>query len=138
MINDANTLSEIRKDWNGVELLRDKLQRSAFAAASGIGGTFPFVLANAAHNLPFFHAYGVLNDVLEQLAKERHFTCKSTKLGALMNNSKNALPWHDFNLVDEGRDFRNKVAHEGDLLNRGDCWKYVDAVKAELCGWKVL
>jgi hypothetical protein len=103
-----------------------------------IGGVFPFALLNAAHNLPFIHAYAVLNDVLERLAYEGHFTCKSIFLGELLKRSEQALRWHDFALISAGATRRNDVAHRGQLLDRGDCWKYVDAVKVELSAWGVI
>jgi len=138
MIKDTDTLAEVRKDWNGVEALRAKLQRSAFASAGILGGSFPFTLSNAAHNLPFFHAFAVLNDVLEALKKEGHFKCKSSFLGALVDASETALPWNDFSTIKKGVGRRNDVAHRADLLERGECWKYVDAIKLELSAWGVV
>lgn len=138
MIADANVLSEIRRSWRGVEILRTKLQASAFASVGVLGGRFPFDLANAAHNVPFIHAYSVLNEVLIQLAKEGHFQCKARFLGELMERSEKALTWQDYSLVHEGVTRRNDVAHRGKLLSRGDCWKYVDGVKVELLGWAVI
>jgi hypothetical protein len=138
MIRDAPALAEIRKNWAGVETLRTRLQVSAFASVGILGGHFPFVLSNAAHNLPFMHAFAVLNDVLKQLVLEGHFQGKSIFLGALLQNSEKALPWRDFALVSVGVDRRNDVAHRGQLLDREECWKYIDAVKAELSGWGIL
>ena len=86
MISDKTAAEEVEKNWAGVEALRGKLKRSAFASTGVVGGVFPFALADAAHNLPFIHAYSVLNDVLEQLASEGHFTCKSHFLGALLED----------------------------------------------------
>lgn len=88
MIRDATALAEVRQSWGGVEALRSRLQVSAFASVGVLGGSFPFVLANAAHNLPFIHAYAVLNDVLEQRAAEGHFNCKSIFLGELLKKSE--------------------------------------------------
>ncbi len=138
MIRDPNALAEIQQSWAGVEALRSTLQVSAAASMGIIGGAFPFALSNAAHNLPFIHAYAVLNDVLEQLADEGHFNCKSIFLGELLKRSEQALQWQDFALIRAGAARRNDVAHRGQLLERGDCWKYVDAVKAELSAWAVL
>jgi hypothetical protein len=138
MIRDATVLAEIRKNWDGVEALRTSLQVSAFASVGVIGGTFPFALLNAAHNLPFMHALAVLNDVLKQLALEGHFNCRSIFLGALVEKSETALSWRDFALVSIGVDRRNDVAHRGQLLDTGECWKYVDAIKSELSGWGIL
>ncbi len=131
-------LAEVQQSWAGVEALRSRLQVSAFASVGFLGGTFPFTLSNAAHNLPFIHAYSVLSDVLKQLAIEGHFNCKSIFLGKLLPKSQNALVWHDFALVHAGYGRRNDVAHYGELLKRDECWKYVDAVKAELLGWRIL
>ena len=138
MINDSNTLSNIVKEWNGVELLRNKLQRSAFGSRGVVGGSFPFALANAAHNLPFIHAYSVLNEVLIALEKEGHFNCKSIFLGKLLEASKKELPWNDFSTIESGVGRRNDVAHRADLLERKECWKYVDAIKLELSSWGIV
>lgn len=138
MIQNETALVEIQSSWVGVEALRSTLQVSALASVGVIGGIFPFALSNAAHNLPFIHAYAVLNDVLEQLAVEGHFTCRSIFLSELLKRSEHVLRWQDFPLIAEGAARRNDVAHRGKLLDRGDCWKYVDAVKAELRAWAVV
>lgn len=66
MIKDTLTLKEIRKEWQGVEKLRDSLSLDAMAsfAMPTLGGHYPFTLAKAAQNLPFIHACAVLNVVL--------------------------------------------------------------------------
>jgi len=138
MINDDDIHAGIKEDWNGVELLRNKLKRSAYASTGMMGGTFPFALANAAHNLPFIHAYSVLNEVLIALQNEGHFVCKSMFLGKLLQASENALPWNDFSTIEAGVGRRNDVAHRADLLERGECWKYVDAIKLELSSWDII
>ena len=138
MIRDRNALAEIQQSWAGVEALRSTLQVSAAASMGIIGGVFPFVLSNAAYNLPFIHAYAVLNDVLEQLADEGHFNCKSIFLGELLKRSQQALQWQNCALISAGAARRKDVAHRGQLLERGDCWKYVNAVKVELSAWAVL
>ncbi len=122
MITDTNRLAELRKDWAGVDALRSRLKRSAFA--SGIGGRFPFALADAANNLPFIHAFGVLNNVLLSLRDEGHFRCNSIFLGALLAASETSVPWTDFATIKKGVDRRNDVAHRADLLGRGECWEY--------------
>ncbi len=137
-IKDVDTLSEIKHDWNGVEALREKLQVSAFASMGMLGGLFPFALSNAAHNLPFIHAFSVLNDVLITLDKEGHFKCGSIYLGALVKASETALPWNNFSTIKIGVGRRNDVAHRADLLEREECWKYVDAIKLELSSWGIV
>jgi hypothetical protein len=138
VISDTTVRAEVRQSWAGLEALRVRLNVSAFASGGVIGGSFPFALLDAAHNLPFVHAYAILNDVLEQLATEGHFRCKSIFLGALIGMSETALPWQDFVLISTGVTRRNDVAHRGELLDRSDCWKYVDAIKVELSAWGVI
>jgi hypothetical protein len=114
VIRDATELAEVQANWAGLEALRSKLQRSAFAPVAGaIGGTYPFALANAAHNLPFIHAFAVLNDVLEQLAKEQQWPYQGRVLGRLLEDSEQALPWRGFGLIEAGAERRNDVAHRG-------------------------
>ena len=139
MIRDASALREIQQSWNGVEILRERLKVSAFASMSDFGGMFPTLLANAAHNLPFLHACAVLNDVLEQLRDEGHFDCRYRFLGTLVMASRDKISWRDYALInDKVVKRRNGVAHHAELLDRGDCWKYVDAKKDELRGWGVI
>jgi hypothetical protein len=139
MITDVTALAEIRKSWEGVEQMRAKLQRSAFAtAAFGIGGVFPHVLADAAHNLPFMHAHAVLNDTLQQFAAEGIINCKSRYLGPLMAAAIPVLSWQDLSVIQIGIDHRNDVAHRAKLLPRGECWKHIDAIGRELKAWGII
>jgi hypothetical protein len=138
MIADLTALEEMRSAWNGVEVLKGRIQVGLFASGGIIGGVYPFSVADAAHNLPFLHAYSVLNDALQQLASEGKFTCKSIFLGKLLQESEKVLPWNDFALIKSGANRRNDLAHHGDVLPRDDCWKYIDAIKTELTLWGIL
>ncbi len=137
MITDRTALAEIRESWKGVEALRGRLQ-TALLGAFAQGGWSAIFAADAAHNLPFVHAYAVLNDVLEELAGQGRFTCKSIFLRKLLEASEKTLPWRNFALIEEGAERRNGVAHRGEILPRGDCWKYVDAIKQQLVAWDIL
>lgn len=95
MISDTVVLAEVRKSWQGATIIRERLTVGLIAAVGSLDGIFPHFVADAAHNLPFVHACSVLNDVLEQLAKEGHFNCGSWHLGALVDKSKKALPWNN-------------------------------------------
>jgi hypothetical protein len=138
MIADLTALQEIRSAWNGVEALRERIQVGLFASVGIIGGVYPFSVADAAHNLPFLHAYAVLNDTFQQLASEGKFICNSIFLGKLLQESEQVLPWNDFALIKSGAGRRNDLAHRGDVLPRDDCWKYIDAIKTELTLWGIL
>ncbi len=138
MIKDTAKLNEIQACWNGVEILRGKIQRSLFAALGSLDGTFPFAAANAAHNLPFMHAMSVLNDVLRALAKEGRFNCGSRGLGRLLDAAKDDLQWVDYHAIREANRLRVGLAHRGELLPRADCWKHIDTVKTQLVAWSVI
>ena len=97
---------------------------------------FVIFAADAAHNLPFMHSYAVLSDVLLQLAREGRFECKNIFLGKLLSESETQLRWINFRLIKEGADRRNDVAHRGEVLPRGDCWRYIDAIKEQLVVWE--
>lgn len=138
MISDATVLTEVRESWQGVTKMRERIKVGLFAAPGLIGGTFPHYVADTAYNLPFVHACSVLNDLLEQLAKEGHFNCGSRFLGALVKASKASLTWHDYSLIAEIVDKRNGIAHEGDLVPRKECWRYIDEIEKQLQEWGVL
>jgi hypothetical protein len=139
MIRDATALSEARKNWAGVEALGVRLQVSAFASMGILGGAFPFRLLDAACNLPYIHAWSILNDVLLQLAIEGHFCYRSKSIKHLVKASQPpALPWQNYAFIKAGVPRRNRVAHRGELLDREKCQQYIDAIKAELQAWHII
>jgi hypothetical protein len=75
---------------------------------------------------------------LLQLAKEGHFSCKSIFLGKLIKASEKKLPWQAFALIKEGAKRRNDIAHHGAVVPRGECWKYIDAIKTQFLAWGIL
>ncbi len=100
-------------------------------SASGgvIGGGATHKLRNISHNLTLLFAFSVLETVLKQLRDEGIFSEKYSGLKKLMHSSKkNGLTWVDFELVDEAREERNKIAHEQKTLERAECWKFIDAI----------
>jgi hypothetical protein len=136
MITDKAELDEIRQSWNGVEALKNKVQRALGSSAEG--ASFIIFIADSAHNLPLLHAYAVFNDVVEQLVKEGKFQCKSIFLRALLAAREKALSWKDFALIKEGVDRRNDIAHRSDVLPRAECWKYIEGIREQLAAWTIL
>ena len=135
-------LEELRKTWKGVRLLHSKVYRAIMGSAT-LPGSFTVFIADAAHNLPFLHACGVLNDVLEQLAKEQPFMYKGKRykgrrFGLLLDASAPVLPWNNLLLIREAVKRRDDLAHHADIVPRGDCWKYIDAIEAELVRWGIV
>ena len=88
---------------------------------------------HGAHNLPFLHACGVLNEALRAVDGSRR------TLGALVEEYKPPkLPWVDYDGITEIVQKRNDLAYEGLLLPRGNCWRYMSTIEAELRAWSVI
>ena len=132
MIQDRRELRRLRQEWSGVRSIQGKIQ-----ALLNFGFAF-HELRNISHNLTLLQAFGVFGDVLQQLHDEGAFASRSTQLGSLMKASRKALPWSNYRLVDHGREDRNRGAHDSTVLERDDCWKYIDAIEHELVTWKIL
>lgn len=137
MIQNYEVLNEIKDSWNGVITLKEKF-KGAIAGSIAAGGTFAIFAADAVQNIPFIHACSVLNDTLFQFAKEEHFKCRSHLLGVLVEASKKNLQWNDYDLILEIVKKRNDIAHRGEILKRGDCWRYIDAIENQLISWNIL
>ena len=138
MIRDATALGEVRAEWQYVTGARDLIARNLAAAHPGISGMGQsHEFRNLSYNLCLLFAYSVLERVLRELRDEGIFS-SSKELGALMANSKTVLPWQDYSKADEGRERRNDVAHRRHILERADCWKYIDAIEDELVAWGVV
>jgi hypothetical protein len=138
MIKDQAKLLDYQKDWNGVRDFQNKIQRHLNAASIGIGGLVTHDLKNISHNLVLLFAFSVLEDVLKQLRDEGKFKERSNMVGKLMCASRLVISWSDYALVDEARDKRNGIAHDQNLISRGDCWKYIDAIETELVSWRII
>ena len=137
MKNSAE-LDKLRKSWRTVCHIRGLVETNLASASLGvIGGGVSGEFRDLSHNLVVLFAFSVLQDTLEQLAHEEVFAEKRGLKG-LMESSKKALPWVDYDKVDTGRDKRNDIAHERIFLPRLECWEYIDAIEKELIAWEVL
>jgi hypothetical protein len=117
VIKDTETLENLRKECNGVDVLRGKIQRGFAASVTMGGGGGAFAMVDAAHNLPMIHAFGVLDNALEAMCDQGEFECKKrSSLGSLMHASRERMSWWDFDGIDAGVKQRNTVAHEGKLF----------------------
>lgn len=90
------------------------------------------------YNLPLLLAFDVLRQVLNQLKKEKQFTCSSDHLGPLMDDAKTALPWFDWQAVRDGVHRRNAVAHDGALLDGKVCIADIERIESQLVAWQVI
>ena len=137
VIRDAIELARVQREWAGVTSLRQGVKTQLFASA-GFNGHFSHFLADCANNLPFLHACSMLNEALLQMRDEGLFKCKAKTLGELVKAAEHNLRWADYAAVKEIVKKRNELAHDGVLHPRKDCWRYIDAIEAELRGWSVI
>jgi hypothetical protein len=137
MIQDPTVLEELKNSWNGVMRLRDRVHRALISSAT-LPNSFTIFIADAAHNLPFVQAFGVLNHALHYMAKDKDFDYKGISLGRLMEASLGRIRWINYGLVSEGKKLRDGVAHQGEIVPRAECRKYIDVIEAELVGWRLL
>jgi hypothetical protein len=137
MIADPNVRAGIQAEWRGAIELRARVQRSLLGAFAQ-GGSSAIFAADAAHNLPMIHGFGVLNNVLLAFRDQGRFSCKGFTLGPLMDASRTNIPWLDFDNMKAAVRRRNEVAHDGVLLPRGECWTHLDAISAQLTSWSIL
>ncbi|MDO8336096.1 MAG: hypothetical protein Q7T74_04955 [Candidatus Saccharibacteria bacterium] len=59
-------------------------------------------------------------------------------LGNKMVASRAFLPWQDYNTIDAGKNARNSLAHEAQLLSKTQCLMFIDGIDRELQAWGVL
>jgi len=139
VIANPQALEDLRASWDGVRQLRQKIYSAVMHGVIASPGLI--FIADAAHNLPFLHACGVFNDVLEQLRDEGHFRCSKRELGALVRASRKVLPWRRMNYLLIRKEIvkcRNDLAHHAAIVPRDDCWRYIDAIEAELVHWGIV
>ncbi len=138
MIQDNSIKYEIQEEWKGVRSFQSRIQ-AHLNISGGIGSVgATHQLRNISHNLTLLFAFSVLETTLKQLRDENIFKESCNGLKALMYSSKPNISWQDFTLIDEAREERNKVAHDQEILERGECWKFIDGIENELVSWKVV
>lgn len=134
MIGDQTAKDEIAEQWATVR----RLCRGGHGSMHR-GGTFVIVPPSEGfRNLPLVLGYAVLDELLDILIRQGEFVSNNRKLGAKLKASENVLPWQNYALVDAGREARNKLAHEGELLDDGQCLIFIEAIEVELRAWRVI
>lgn len=135
MIRDAVARSEIVGDWAVVRKLSSSVHLSAALPGNGwINETRP----EDAYNLPLVLAYSVLEHVLDERINQKDFSCRVRKLGPMMTAAHSRIQWRDYDTVEAGREARNRFAHEGVLVAKVDCLRFIDAIEHELRYWGII
>jgi hypothetical protein len=135
MIRDPDVKAEIQQDWAGVRKLCEFVHRCYMMPGMGvINETRP----DDSYNIPLVLAYAVLDQVLNELIAQGDFKCKSFLLGEKMDASKGTLKWQDYQLVFNGKEARNDLAHKAMLVPKDNCLRFIDGIERELQAWGII
>ena len=137
MISDVTAMQEVRAAWEFVRESRNAIVGNCNIATLVVGFN-QSAIRDLCFNLLLASAFSVLEDVLRQLRDEGRFVGKDNRLGALMSNSRSSVPWVDYDLVDAGRNERNRTIHDRTYLAHANCRDYIAAIERELVAWGVL
>ena len=137
--NDPQIQSDIAKQWAVVRTLcRGSHRQVAVPGAGTICETPPDEL----FNLPLVLAYSVMDQVLDELILQGTLPKppgrNSILLGTKMDASRAHLSWLDYAEIELGKNARNDVAHEGILLPKVDCLRFINAIERELKMWGII
>lgn len=138
MIADAAVLQEVQDGWEFVRNSRNIIVGNCNWAAFQAPGFNQSGMRDIGFNLLLASGFSVLEQALRQLRDEGQFSGKDNRLGALMANSRTALPWVDFPLVDSARNDRNQSIHARTYLPNAKCRDYLAAIEKELHTWGIL
>ena len=134
MITDPATLADVRQTWSAVK----KLSSEGLYSRATSSGWVQVNRPDDSFNLPLVLAYACLDQVLGELRDEGVFSCRWWHLGEKMEASRCVLPWQDYDEVFDGKEKRNRIAHEATLLPKSECLQYIVAIEQELNAWNIL
>jgi hypothetical protein len=135
MIRSDGFKKEIREQWQVIRKLCRQSHRQWMALGVMINETPPEEL----YNLPLVLACSLLDETLGQMSDEGKFVLAGfTMLGSKMRASKDKIGWQNYSLVEHGVKARNRLAHEGELLSKENCFMFIRAIGSELIAWGLL
>jgi hypothetical protein len=137
VIQDPKVLEAVRESWS-FAVTKSISISAAFNPLMAMLNPIQRQALEIAHNTTLLFAFSVLEKVLEQLADEGCFACKSRHLSALMEASKGAVPWQNFAEITAARERRNAVAHRSTVLSEVQCWDDIASIREELVAWGVV
>lgn len=143
MINDIKRRDEIAEDLKSARKIAGARINGETFGLPGYGFVNMSAPAPpAAYNLALVLAYAALDEALDEMRTQSPpvFTFKGKKapLGPKMKASLDqGLPWQDYDLVWEGKEARDSLAHEAQYVLKEDCLRYIDAVRDEFKAWGI-
>jgi len=137
MMTNAAKIAELKREWEGVIKMRERMRLLVVATFAG-GAITGRALADVMYNLPVLLAFDVLGQALTAMRDEKLFACPRKFLGDLMDGSKSALPWIQFNNLRDGVRRRNEIAHDGMLFDSVQCLQDIASIEEQLVAWSII
>jgi hypothetical protein len=130
---EKKTLADVHQKWEGLLRLRDSVICCVSAKRDpAVTGSTVF-LSSFANNLLFIHAVAALEAALEYIRDSGRLVCSSNSFYALLLECQQREPHEiDFRTLQEIREKRNSLAHDGVIIDSEDCWRYVDVIASTL------
>jgi hypothetical protein len=125
----------IGTEWNGVELMLERMKKITVGSFGSLGG---IGVGKVVYNLPLLLATDVLCQTLLLAKKQSLFESRNRTLGALVKDSKDSLPWLDWESIMGIVTKRNEIAHDGELFEGKLCVNAIEAIKQQLQSWQLL
>ena len=137
MLIHTTALSSLQAEWQGVVRMRQRMDELAAITFAWDAVTAPLFI-NILYNLPLVLAFNVLEHVLLQAKESGQFTCGGQQLEELMEGSRTALHWMDWQCMREALDHRNEVVWDGKLASNRQCVKDIAEIESQLIAWEII
>lgn len=132
-IQNETTRNRLHAEWTGL------LQIHARASAPDQDtrpSPFTKTANDVALNLVMTTAYKILAEVLRAYAEQEAFTTDDANPTALLSASKDALPWTEFHLINEGNQLCERVFKYQAYVSRSEAFMYIAAIENEFHRWQ--
>ena len=137
MIADANAAKTLTLAWEAVRddrnVIVGNLNMATMAGRPASG-----VFRDLCFNLLLARGFSVIEDSLEEFRSQGTFVSKSRQLGRMMEMSRTAVPWCDYDQIDHARERRNATVHDRVRLPHSECRDYLAAIERELVRWHIV
>ena len=137
MIESSSAIFALQSDWLGVVRMRERVRHlvvSTFAFDANHSPTFGDVL----YNLPLVLAFDVLTKILLLARDEGHFVSSSYQLDELIDSSKTAFSWLDWQYLHDAAKWRNDVAQSAKFYGDLQCLLHIAKIEDQLQAWGII
>ncbi len=133
MIKDDNTRNRLHAEWTGLLQIH---ARATSPDQSVHAGLFTKTPSDITLNLVMITAHKILSEVLLVLASQETFVCEERDPTSLLRASRDALPWAEFHLVNEGNQICERVLRYQHYVSGREASTYMTAIEQEFRRWQ--